>query len=74
MFTYNKKTGAETMKRQTYYFTVGKEEHKVIAESAGHAMQWMNRQVMDQLNMGPFAWMDGAKPNTYYASAGNYWD
>jgi hypothetical protein len=45
------------MKRQTYYFTVGKEQHKVIAESAGHAMQWMNRQVMDQLNMGPFAWM-----------------
>ena len=73
MFTYNNKTGAD-MKRQTYYFTVGKEEHKVIAESAGHAMQWMNRQVMDQLNMGPFAWMDGAKPNTYYASAGNYWD
>jgi hypothetical protein len=29
---------------------------------------------MDQLNMGPFAWMDGTKPNTYYASAGNYWD
>jgi hypothetical protein len=46
----------------------------VMAESAGHAMQWMNRQVMDQLNMGPFAWMDDAKPRTYYASAGNYWD
>ena len=62
------------MKRQTYYFMVGKEEHKVIAESAGHAMSWMNRQVMDQLNAGPWAWMDDVKPNSYYAAGGNYWD
>ena len=61
------------MKRLTYYFKVGDKEYKVIAESAGHAMQWMNRQVMDQLDMGPFAWMDGATPRTYYCSAGNYW-
>ena len=62
------------MKRQVYYFTVGKETHKVIAESAGHAMQWMNRQVMDKLNSGPWAWMDGVKQGTFYASGGNYWD
>ena len=62
------------MKRQTYYFTVGKEQHKVIAESQGHAMQWMNRQVMDKLNMGPWAWMDSVKPNSFYAAGGNYWD
>ena len=62
------------MKRQTYYFIVGKEQHKVIAESRGSAMEWMNRQVMDKLNMGPWAWMDGTKPNTYYAAGGNYWD
>lgn len=62
------------MKRQTYYFTVGKEVHKVIAESRGHAMQWMNRQVMDQLNKGPWAWMDGVKTNSYYAVGGNFWD
>lgn len=61
-------------KRQTYYFTVGNETHKVIAESMGHAMQWMNRQIMDQLNKGPWAWMDGNKPNTYYAVGGNYFD
>jgi hypothetical protein len=62
------------MKRQTYYFTVGTETHKVIAESRGHAMQWMNRQVMDKLNMGPWAWMDSVQPNSYYAAGGNYWD
>jgi hypothetical protein len=45
-----------------------------MAESAGHAMQWMNRQVMDKLNTGPWAWMDGVKTNSYYASGGNYWD
>jgi len=62
------------MKRQTYYFMVGKEEHKVIAESASQAMVWMNRQVMDKLNNGSWAWMDGVKTNSYYAAAGNYWD
>lgn len=62
------------MKRQTYYFKVGNEEHKVIAESMGHAMQWMNRQVMDQLNKGPWAWLDGQKPNSYVAIGGNYFD
>jgi lauroyl/myristoyl acyltransferase len=62
------------MKRKTYYFTVGKEVHKVTAESMGHAMQWMNRQVMDQLNKGPWAWMDDIRPNHYFAVGGNYWD
>ena len=62
------------MKRQVYYFKVGQEIHKVTAESASHAMQWMNRQVMDQLNQGPWAWMDGVKTNSYYAASGNYWD
>ena len=61
-------------KRLTYYFIVGKEEYKVIAESTGHAMQWMNRQVMDRLNIGPYAWTDGVLPRTYRCSAGNYWD
>ena len=59
------------MKRQTYYFRVGQEVHKVIAESRGQAMTWMNRQVMDRLNKGPWAWMDdGAKKNCYYATGG----
>ena len=62
------------MKKLTFYFKVGPETHKVIAESAGDAMQWMNCRVMDALNIGPYAWMDGAKPRTYYCSAGNYWD
>jgi hypothetical protein len=64
------------MKRQTYYFKVGSETHKVIAESAGHAMQWMNRQVMDSLSK-PFqswAWMDTDKDRTYVCAPGNYWD
>lgn len=62
------------MKKQTYYFQVGKETHKVKAESAGSAMQWMNRQVMDKLCSGTWAWMDGVNPNTYYAVNGNYFD
>jgi hypothetical protein len=64
------------MKRQTYYFKVGSETHKVIAESTGHAMQWMNRQVMDSLSK-PFqswAWMDTDKDRTYVCAPGNYWD
>ena len=31
------------MKKLTYYFKVGAKEYKVKAESAGSAMQWMNR-------------------------------
>jgi hypothetical protein len=62
------------MKKLTYYFKVGEKEYKVKAESASHAMQWMNRQVMDKLNQGPWAWMDGVKTNSYYAAGGNYWD
>ena len=63
-----------SVKKLTYYFKVGEKEYKVKAESAGDAMQWMNRNVMDQLNMGPWAWMDSVLPRTYYASAGNYFD
>ena len=62
------------MKKLTYYFKVADKEYKVNALTAGDAMQWMNRNVMDQLNMGPYAWMDSVLPRTYYASAGNYWD
>jgi hypothetical protein len=45
MFTYNNKTGAKTVKKLTYYFKVGEKEFKVKAETAGDAMQWMNRNV-----------------------------
>ena len=62
------------MKKLTYYFKVGDKEYKEKAESAGQAMQQINRRVMDQLNIGPFAWMDSVLPRTYYCSAGNYWD
>ena len=62
------------MKKLTYTFKVGEKEYKVKALTAGDAMQWINRNVMDALDMGPFAWMDRVKPNTDYASAGNYWD
>lgn len=62
------------MKKLTYYFKVADKEYKVKAETAGDAMQWMNRQVMDALNIGPYAWMDSVLPRTYYCSAGNYWD
>jgi hypothetical protein len=58
----------------TFKFSVLHNEYQIDADSAGSAMQWMNRNVMDALNMGPFAWMDGKEPNTYYCSPGNYWD
>jgi hypothetical protein len=64
------------MKRQTYYFKVGPETIKVIAESAGHAMQWVNRQYMDKLSK-PFetwAWMDTNQDRTYVCAPGNYFD
>ena len=62
------------MKKLTFYFKVGPETHKVKAVTAGDAMQWMNRQVMDALNIGPYGWMDTNQPNTYYCALGNYWD
>jgi hypothetical protein len=37
-------------------------------------MEWMNRNVMDQLDAHPFAWFDSAKPNSYYAASGNFFD
>lgn len=61
------------MKRQTYYFKVGHEEHKVIAESRGQAMQWMNRQVIDKLGLHPMTWMDDkSRPNSYFMYQGDF--
>ncbi len=57
-----------------YNFKVGKKDYEVKAESAGHAMEWMNRNVMDQLDAHPFAWFDSSKPNSYYAASGNFFD
>lgn len=62
------------MKKTEYNFKVGKKHYRVKAETAGHAMEWMNRNVMDKLNAHPFAWFDGAKPNSYYAASGNFFD
>ena len=59
---------------QLYHFHVLNNIYDVEAPDAGSAMQWMNRQVMDALNIGPYAWMDSVLPRTYYCSAGNYWD
>jgi hypothetical protein len=57
-----------------YVFLVGENKYEVEAESAGHAMQWMNRNVMDQLNAHPFAWFDSNQPNKFYAASGNFFD
>lgn len=62
------------MKKTEYIFKVGKQEYKVKAETAGDAMQYMNRNVMDFKDAHPFAWFDGAKPNSYYAASGNFFD
>jgi hypothetical protein len=58
----------------TYIFKVLGKNYKVKACDAGDAMVHMNRNVMDKLGIFNFAWMDDVKPNTYYASNGNYWD
>ena len=58
------------MKRKIYTFKVGNDVHKVHAESMGAAMAWMNRQVMDKLNKGPWAWMEAGPVNTFYATGG----
>jgi hypothetical protein len=57
-----------------YVFQVGENQYEVEAESAGYAMEWMNRNVMDQLNAHPFAWYDSIQPNTFYAASGNNFD
>jgi hypothetical protein len=57
-----------------YQFKVNNVVHEVEAPSAGDAMQYMNRNVMDQLGIYSFAWMDSVQPNSYYAAAGNFWD
>ena len=58
----------------TYIFTVNNTEHKVEADSAGMAMVWMNRNIMDALALESWAWMDGSRPNTFYAAFGNFFD
>lgn len=57
-----------------YTFQVGEKQFQVQSESAGSAMTWINRNVMDQLDAHPFAWHDSTKPNTYYAVSGNFFD
>jgi hypothetical protein len=62
------------MKKQEFKFKVGTKEYKVKAVTAGDAMEYMNRNVMDQLNAHPFAWFDSLAPNSYYAASGNFFD
>lgn len=62
------------MKKTEFKFLVGKQEYKVKAETAGAAMEYMNRNVMDQLNAHPFAWFDSIAPNSFYAASGNFFD
>lgn len=58
----------------TYQFLVGNDTHTVEAKNAFVAMEWVNRNVIDQLDMHPMAWMDTAKPNTFIAQSGNFFD
>jgi hypothetical protein len=53
---------------------VGNDTHTVEAKNAFVAMEWVNRNVIDQLDMHPMAWMDTAKPNTFIAQSGNFFD
>lgn len=57
-----------------FKFRVLSKTHVIEAESAGEAMEWMNRNVIDALNLHPMAWMDTGKINEYYCSQGNYFD
>jgi len=58
---------------EMYHFHVLNTIYDVEAPDAGSAMQFINRNVMDSLNMGPYAWMDmPILENSYYCSPGNY--
>lgn len=60
---------------KTYEFHVLTTVYKVEAPDAGSAMEWMNRNVIDQLNMHPMAWMD--MPNqtdAWYCQPGDFFN
>lgn len=57
-----------------YKFKVAEKVYEFEAENAGEAMQMCNRQVMDGLNIGAFAWFDAIEPNVFYCALGNFWD
>jgi hypothetical protein len=56
-----------------YTFKVGGETYKFSGATALDAMEKCNRQVMDKLNIGPFAWYD-ITPNSFYCGLGNNYD
>lgn len=58
----------------TYVFTVNNTDYNVEAETPVLAMVWMNRNVMDELALESYAWVNGFKPNTYRATFGNFFD
>ena len=58
---------------KTYRFKVLDKIHRVKAESVGAAMTWMNRNVMDKLNVSSWAWFDSADPTyDFYVSEGDF--
>ena len=57
-----------------FKFQVLSKTHVIEAESAGEAMEWMNRNVIDALNLHPMTWMDTAKPNEFKCTPGNFFD
>ncbi len=58
----------------TYKFHVLTSVYEIESPTVGEAMQWMNRNVIDGLNLHPMAWMDMSQPNEYYCAPGNYFD
>lgn len=57
-----------------YQFRVAQNVYEFEAENALDAMAACNRQVMDGLNLGPFAWYDSCEPNSFYCGLGNNFD
>mgnify|MGYP006282782565 CR=1 FL=1 len=58
---------------KTYKFMVLDKIHSVKAESMGAAMTWMNRNVMDKMDVTSWAWFDSADPTyDFYVAAGDF--
>jgi len=60
---------------KVYHFHVLNTIYDVMAPDAGSAMQYMNRNVIDGLNLHPMAWMDMPNlPDSYYCQPGDFFN
>jgi hypothetical protein len=58
----------------TYKFLIGDKTYTFKAASMVAAMERCNREVVDAMNVGHFAWMDTSAPDTFRMALGNFFD